>query len=341
VAKVWGLVTARTAGALIGTTLLIGFAGAAYAGTPGAGARAAGAADHMRGRRTAAQNQRAANRAAEEILQGLSFPSGTSPSSQEPTGDKGRLKHPPSSPATPNLIDHHSWWTTRSSPSQVLRYVEDHPPRGGTWQQTTSSGHCPPPPKYQSPNHCHWLWWVQMYSFSPLPDTLGSRVLLVKIARLANGRLGIRADAQAVWISPRPAGEKVPSGVSEVDVTQAKPGRPPTVSKQVVSPRKVRRIIHLIDQLPITQPELPDCAPKGPGARIDTFTFRSSTRAELAHASSWSDVGNSTTHCDAMRFSFHGQSRPALAQTRGFLTDVGKLLGLRLATPQYQPPHGY
>lgn len=278
---------------------------------------------------TTAQNHRTAIRDAAELLGRLQLPPGANPSAQEPAGDGGLLKDPPAYPATPNLVDQPRWWTANESPQQVTSYVKAHAPTGGVQNFGGSQGQCAP--HTTSPRDCHTVSsWVG-FTFHYVQGVLASRWLLVEVTRLKNGSTGIRVDADVVWISSRPEREQVPAGIRVVNVVQATPGRPPSVSKTVTRRSQVRRIIALIDQLPITQPGVAHCPPESGSPPIDTFIFRRSRHGPaLARASVSSQAGNTTTNCDAMSFSIRGHSEPALGQPRSFLVGIQRLLGVHL-----------
>lgn len=270
---------------------------------------------------TAAQNHQAAARDAAKLLERVNLPAGATPSSTEPTGDGGTLADPPvTQRGAFKVVYEHAWWTAHESPDDVFKYVEGHPPSGGT--SDTSGGESGP----GSPT----VRWVG-FSFPARAGVLGIRWLVVEVVRLDNGTTGIRADAQVQWIIPRSASEVVPDGVREIDVVRRAPGQPPSVSKPVTRPSKVHKISSLIDGLPILQPGVWSCPAERSSDAIVTFAFRrTSDGPALARATVRADVGNSDTGCDAMSFSVDGRRRPALVQAASFLRSVQRLLGVQL-----------
>lgn len=104
------------------------------------------------------------------------------------------------------------------------------------------------------------------------------------------------------------------------------------MSRTVTSRSQVRKIIALIDKLPITQPGvIPTCPPRPAGVPTVTFTFRGSNHNRvLALARVRADVANTTTNCGEMRFSIDGHTVRPLGLARGFLRSVQQLLGIQL-----------
>src|SRR4029077_3708090 len=102
-------------------------------------------------------------------------------------------------PATPNLIDDHSWWIVPRSPQQVLSYVAAHRPAGSKPALSATGGNMYPAGTA-----------AVGYRLRPVPNVLGTRWLVVTVTPLGHNQTGVRADAQVIWITPRPPSEKVP-----------------------------------------------------------------------------------------------------------------------------------
>ncbi|MFZ0387624.1 MAG: hypothetical protein WAL22_18315 [Solirubrobacteraceae bacterium] len=70
------------------------------------------------------------------------------------------------------------------------------------------------------------------------PDRPGivSEQTLIDMVTLPSGATGSRVDAPVIYRVPRPAGEQVPAGVTEVDITRAAPGQMPDLSRTVTEP---------------------------------------------------------------------------------------------------------
>lgn len=304
---------------MVGAALLAGWAGG------GAVALAGGRAT------TEAQNHQAAIRDARELLNRLHLPSGTTASATEPSGDARRLAGSPAVPGTPKVVDRHRWWTTSGSPEAVLSYVQAHPPAGGSFHMSGSTGQCRP--GASGPGACSVTSEFIGAWFPARPGSLGTRWLLVEVARLADGSTGIRADAEVQWIVPRSPREVVPSGVASVHIVRQAPGQPPSVSRTVTNPSDIRKIVDLVDELPTLQPGVWSCPAIPANPDMVTITFQDRSGAALARTEVRADVGPSDTGCDAMSFWIGHRRQTSLVRARHFLRAVGRLVGARLTDP--------
>jgi hypothetical protein len=134
------------------------------------------------------------------LLGRLVLPPGATRSEHEPAGDGGALAYPfESTPDTPNAIDDHEWWVLPDSPAVVIGYVQSHPPSGGRLGFSGMRG-----------GHGQPTVSAIAFSWPQIVRTTSTRSLLVEVVPLADGSTGVRADSQVVWITPRPAGERVP-----------------------------------------------------------------------------------------------------------------------------------
>jgi hypothetical protein len=185
---------------------------------------------------TNVSNKRAAERDTAHLLRRVVLPPGTVRLAREPRGDLGLLRHADSTPSG-LLVDRHRFWLVHERLAKVVRFVAHHRPRGGRLIGTgTSNGRHIPENKSFT------------FSFRPIPGRISSRGLEVTLVALPRHRTGVRADAQDIWMLPRPQTEKVPTAVREIDVRTTKAHR------RVGSAAKVRRIVRWFDALPIVQP---------------------------------------------------------------------------------------
>jgi hypothetical protein len=185
---------------------------------------------------TSASNKRAAERDAAQLLRRVVLPSGAVRLTREPRGDGGLLRRADSAPAG-LLVDRHRFWLVHEPLKQVAAFVAHHPPRGGhlTGKGHSSGRHIPANKSFT-------------FSFRPIPGRISTRQLELTLVALPHRRTGVRADAQDIWMLPRPPTEKVPAAVREIDVRTSKAHR------RVGSAAKVRRIVRWFDALPIVQP---------------------------------------------------------------------------------------
>ncbi len=271
------------------------------AGTPAAGA---------------GSRERTAARAARDLLARLNLPAGAVALAREPSGDGGALAGPAGSPALQLLVDRHGWWRVPRGADQVIAFIRAHRPRGAFLSVTGSESNG----RVQSTS--------LGYQWPTVSSVLGSRMLLIDVVALRDGSTGVRADAQVVWIKARPASERVPAGVGEIDIV-----RQPSLSLHVTDHAKVSRLVAMINRLPIVQPGAWSCPAMPVHEPVITFTFRSSQGgAVLAVASEHADVREPTTPCDPLNFSIRGQPQTPLLRGAAFLAAAGRLLGVRLGT---------
>ena len=272
---------------------------------------------------TAAARRRRARLDAANLVARLRLAAGAVELSREPSGDGGLLRRPASKPATPALVDEHAWWRVPGSAASVLDYLSAHAPQGGKLTQSGSQG----------PLHGKPIIAFVGFSWPPVAKLLAVRQLLVQAVDLSGGDTGVRADAQVQWIVPRPASERIPRGVHEIDVTRGAPGQAPTLSIKVLAANKIRALVAMVDGLEIVQPGAYSCPSSQPGAPVVTFTFRASDGGTvLARASQLAAAREPTTPCDPMTFSMRGHPRTPLLGGARVLTEASRLLGVRLHT---------
>lgn len=273
-------------------------------------------------RRTAAINRQAAARDAGELLARLRLPFGAVLVSHEPVGDAGVLALPALGQGTSDVVDHHVWWRLSKTPADVLAFVKAHRPSGSKKVTSGSGGGLRQP----SSEFVGFGW-------PPVAGVLGTRWLLVEVVRLSDGSTGVRADAQVMWIIPRPVGEKVPVGVHEIDITRGTRGHPPSLSLHVTSRATVREIVAMIDQLPTVQPEAISCPAFPVDGPVVTFRFRPARGAPaLATASEPSWVTEPTTPCDPLSITIRGRPQTPLLRGAAFLRHTERLLRVKLTT---------
>jgi hypothetical protein len=230
-----------------------------------AGGAAAGA------RASAATNLAAAQADTAAAIAGLALPPGAIPSAVEPAGDGSVLANPLSEPATPNLVDGHAWWIVPGSPAAAVAYVHAHPPATAT---------CATPAPGGSPSISYV---TDQCSLPGRAGVLDERALLVVAVQLPDGTTGLRADAQAVWLVPRSASERIPTGARRLVVSVTAPGHPHRQSVTVTSRPRIDRVRALLDALPLAQPGVRSC-PAGFAVRVRLAFYTRTGRTPLAVA---------------------------------------------------------
>ena len=174
-------------------------------------------------------------------------------------------------------------WSVPGEPDAVLSYVESHLPAGSSLMSTGSGG---PNPSVQS----------VIRSWSPVSGVLDVRWLEIEAAGQPTGGTVLSAESQSQWIVARPARERVPAGVTEVDVTTGLRGQPPQLSRRVTARRTIRRLVALFDSLGIVQPGEISCPTETMGPTVtvafraaDTGRVLASTTVDAAADFSWPD----------------------------------------------------
>ena len=255
-------------------------------------------------------------RDAKRLLRLVRLPPGAVRVSTEPRG-AGGLSSRPAQSATAELVDRHDWWRTRAAYSSVVAFLNGHRQSGTSVQGSDSEGG----PGVAS-NRSLTL------GLPAIPGVISSRSLLVWVVALRGGETGIRVDAQDVWIVPRPAIERVPSGVREIDITSARPHRRPIVSLRVTAPAEVRRIVSLIDRMETAQPGVTSCPALLADQPVVTFDFSARAGGPLLAQATLTAYGFPSGPCNAVSFKVHGRvQKPLLGGN--FLTQVERLLDIR------------
>ena len=108
--------------------------------------------------------------------------------------------------------------------------------------------------------------WENDYVLPPVPAVEDTRELTVEVADAGNGQTAIRVDAQVTWLPAREASEMVPAAATAIAMSvipdpnlNRKPPQPVTIT----SPEAVRRIIAMVNSLPVFPPGPRECGPGG------------------------------------------------------------------------------
>ena len=272
---------------------------------------------------TLAGNKRAAQLDANKLLASLQLPAGAIRLSAEPSGDGGWLKPLPALDGSSARFDVHAWWQVPGSPPSVIGYVEAHPPAGATQYATGSGSNGQTGTSEQSVS----------FSWSAIPGVLRFRALTVTMTSLQGNVTGVLAEAESDWIVPRPAGERIPAGVQEVDITSAKLNGPTTISLSVTNSATVHRIVSLIDAMQVAQPVRIACpALLTSGARVITLTFRAHAGSRVLAKATYTDYRPLTApsgQCTPVYFSIRGRRQDPLIGGN-FVKQLADILGVSL-----------
>jgi hypothetical protein len=256
---------------------------------------------------TAVENKQVAERAATRLLQRFVPPPRATRLAHEPRGDRGFLGRRTLSIGGQNVYKH-SFWRVPERLDSVIAFVKNHPPKRMRHQGGGTSGGSGIPANKS-------LDFLLPRSSFALP----ARWIEVTMAALSDGSTGIRVDAVAGWIIPRPSGEKVPAGVREIDIHSRHR------STHVTQAAKVHTIVRWFDALNIVQSgPIFSCPALIGGSRV-VFDFRSAHRVLLARARL--NSGGISTQCNPIEFSIGGRIQTPLVGLT-FWRRVKRLVGL-------------
>jgi hypothetical protein len=210
---------------------------------------------------SAADNEQSAVSDAASLLPLLVLPPGTVQSSSEPMGDGGHLAAASERVATPNLVDQHTWWIVPLSRSETIAFVRAHPPVGSKLTGSGQGG-IGRVVRDGEPGVLSVEEEWQEFGFAPIAGTLGQRSLSVTAVQLPDGSSGVRADAQVVWLTPRPPSEVIPSGASLLRVSvpsRIRENRSGQRPFNVASVPRIAAVVKLLNSLPAAQPGTRSC----------------------------------------------------------------------------------
>ena len=268
-------------------------------------------------------NRAAAEEDARHLLEGLWVPPNATYSPTEPIGASPLLGKPPERELT-KQVELTSWWTVPGEPRETLAWIKANPPEEsaptGGGDIVTIEG--------DRVEYARFLW-------PPVPNVLRRRSLLATVGTGPTGTTILRVDAQVVWFVPRPASERIPRSARFLEVVENRSRGNQKLT--VFRGQAVRRIVALINGLPISQPDgrfTPD------GAQIGCPRVRSSHRMQLTFRARSNGRALAVAHqslpagyCHQMGLSIRGKNQPPLEGSYA----VVKALRPKLNTP---PPPG-
>ena len=242
-----------TAGRLLGTLLVpaLALAGCAVAHSSATAASHAATTTAHPAAATALSPEQRAEADAAAILAAFVVPPGARKLPGPPTGQASEMKHITGSSASPNWIDKTGFWQVKGDPQQVLAWTAGHVGRSHTSFGVTTNLPVSGQPE---------TIWERGYVLPPVPAVEDTRELTVEVADAGDGQTAIRVDAQVTWLPARQASEMVPAAATAVALSvfpngNKKPPRPVTIT----SPAAVRRIVAMVNALPVFPPGPREC----------------------------------------------------------------------------------
>ena len=252
----------------------------------------------------------------------FAVPPGARRLARVPDAGDGFLKQSLPPPGLPYEVDRVEFWQVPGSPQGVLAWEKRHVPHA---LAASGSG--------LGSLRGVILDWQDSYDLPAVPGQaspsgqIDSRTMTVSAVGAGNGRADIEVVVVVGWIPPRPAAEVVPPDARAVTIAvtpdinlHITPPAPVTVT----DPAQVRRIVALVDGLPLAPPGAFSCPFDGFARLVLTFRARPGGPA-LAVAEP--DLEG----CQWVSFTIGGTPWPSLGATgRGlaFAASVTHIAGL-------------
>lgn len=262
-------------------------------------------------------NERMAARRAVQDLRAVSLPPGSRQVQKFPGRPGKALATAPFSLGTPATVSRHRLWIVPREPRAAFRWIGRHLPGRYVSGGSGSEGGGPT----ETVNYRVW-------------ERAGDRGLLgsmltVSAVHFGHDRSAVRLDALAIWLSPRAAAEHVPVATTKIELRilyvplpleaheVAEEGVaivPPSNEGEIRSltitdPRRVARIVRLVNGLRVVQPGEGSCPPgefREPGEPLPGtihLRFESASGATLAEAIQSEPAGR----CEPMKFAVGGE----------------------------------
>jgi hypothetical protein len=262
----------------------------------------------------AERNFRAARRDAGKLLSKLVLPAGatlvaTDPSAGKELGSAGVMT------GSLALIDLHRFWRVPGEqPAAVLSWFQSHKPAGSS---LTVSGSASGP---------GYVVNALDFSYPSVSNVIAARDLVVSVTAARGGGTAIRADAEDVYWIPKPKWERVPGGVTQIDVTVQQlnitNGKTTTTTQTVTDAKQVARIISLVNALPPAQPWLTACPlDAGPNVKLEFLSAAGAAPLATAYADG--------SGCGGVSFALHGRQEPGLSGGYTLDEQLGRMLGFK------------
>jgi hypothetical protein len=270
----------------------------------------------------------AAQADAASLLAELPLPPGSTESSSEPANDDSLLAHPASYPATPNLVDDHAWWLVPVAPAEALAYVCAHL-AGGTRSVSVGKGE-------SGPN-------VPENEIAELVVPGSPGTLVITVVRLPDASTALRADAQVVWVTPRPASDTIPGGAHLLRIAVHAPNthypksfEPDALLERlpwkITSVAQIEAIVALLNGLEVAQPGARLCPlERAADSNVELSFYASANAAPLALA----DIH--LEGCGGVSVVIGGLRRPPLEGGSDLISPIAGILGVKASAG---PPVG-
>lgn len=199
------------------------------------------------------RNQQLSRALVEHLLQTASVPPDSTVTDSSPAG---LLNVVAERPASPNLLIASRWWTSKEDTATAIAFLRSHQQRGLRQTGSGSFGN-------QSQT-------ATEMTFSQSDAAYADQISLIfTIESVPNG-IGIRADAEAVYLPPQPDLAALVPNTNAATVSLQQSGRP-TIERQLNS-RQAESLRETLMTLKIPAPGAISC-PAGAGNDLDVIRF--------------------------------------------------------------------
>jgi hypothetical protein len=215
----------------------------------------------------------------------------------------------PMSQSTGNLVDRARWWIGTGTVGAAFHYFANHLPDGLT-KSGSGSASGPNGPTVEG------LTFDAAGPDWSKPTIYSNLELDVEAVQLGD-QVGIRVDAQGLWLVQRTDAENIPDSVSSVDVVVSRPGRASAVTR-TLDAKDARQLAKLINALPVAMRGQFSCPMDFGGT--DTLTFRAGTITR--------QVRVDPTGCQGVTLAGSAKNFPGLTGGGKVNISLMKMLGL-------------
>jgi hypothetical protein len=266
------------------------------------------------------ENQHAAKRDAGLLLGRLVLPTEAKSLEDEPRGGGSALAAPQSVIASSDVVERHAWVVVPEPVGKVLAFVQAHPPSGSRLESSGSGG-----------RNGRMTSWSLRFSWPRVPSVLDARVLSVVFVALSKHSTGVLAEAAAMWVLPRPAGERIPSQAAVLEVAVTRPKKRPSPPIVVTDRATIAKVATLIDALGTVQPAAISCPEIPAEGSFVIFTFSATQSGPvLAQASESARANGIIPECEPMRLTILGHPQTSLLGGASVVRKTEALLGISL-----------
>jgi hypothetical protein len=156
------------------------------------------------------------------------------------------------------------------------------------------------------------------FGFGVIPGVFGYREVIVTVAHASGAGTALRADAQVEWLARRTAAERIPARVDAIEISDRRVQGSSPGPWKVIERSLVRRIVTLINALPLG-PAGPFACPNDVGPYVAlTFSSAGHTVARVIADGSG---------CGFVHLSIGRRDEPFLAGGAGLVKRLSSLLG--------------